>query len=402
MKIPMAGESCCDSEEGGESCCPGNNVVDLDSLMAGQASQEVCCGGPPPPKSNPYERAGYTLDSYVTGFLETGSEHIPLVDCKLKTRDQMGTIMARLGVTRDDYRVSPGLYGIGEPGKSSPVIVTANYKLTFDYVRKELVGVDAWLLVLDTCGINVWCAAGKATFSTGEIVERLEKTGLADKVEHRQLIVPQLGATGVAAHTVKKKTGFKVVYGPVRAADLKAFLSTGSCEPEMRCVTFTFKERFELVPVEFYLFSKKIWWIFPLLFLISGIGNSLFSVNLALHRGLIASLVVILGGFAGAVAVPLLLPWIPGRAFAWKGLLMGVVFSIFTLGFIAESLGIIGSLSVLCTMCAVSSYLAMNFTGSTPYTSATGVEKEMKIAIPLQLLFLALGTLLWLATPFLT
>jgi hypothetical protein len=401
VKIPMANEPCCESEQDASaSCCSGTGVVDLNSLMAGQESQEVCCGGPPPPKANPYERAGYTLEHYVQGFLDTGSEAIPLVASELSRKDHFGTIMARLGLTRDDYKVAPGLYGVGEPGKDSPVIVTANYKLTFDFVRKELTDSNAWLLVLDTCGVNVWCAAGKATFSTDEIVERIEKTGLANKVEHRQLIVPQLGATGVSAHGVKKKSGFKVVYGPVRAADLKAFIATNTCKSEMRRVTFTLKERFELVPVEFYLFGKKIWWLFPLVFILSGIGPSIFSMSMAWERGLLASMVIIFGGLSGAVAVPLLLPWIPGKAFSWKGLITGVFFTLLVLAISGRDGGLIEILSVVCLLCAISSYLAMNFTGSTPYTSPTGVEKEMKIAIPIQLLFVIVGGVLWLTAPF--
>jgi CO dehydrogenase/acetyl-CoA synthase gamma subunit (corrinoid Fe-S protein) len=73
--------------------------------------------------------------------------------------------------------------------------------------------------VLDTQGINVWCAAGKGTFGTDELVHRIEATQLHDVVRHRVLILPQLGAPGVAAHDVKKRSGFTIEYGPVRTAN---------------------------------------------------------------------------------------------------------------------------------------------------------------------------------------
>ncbi|HQL32652.1 MAG TPA: hypothetical protein PK969_05305, partial [Treponemataceae bacterium] len=67
----------------------------------------------------------------------------------------------RLGIGRNKASVTPGLYFIGSPGAASPVLVSANYRLSFDALRKELSGIDAWILVVDTRGVNVWCAAGK-------------------------------------------------------------------------------------------------------------------------------------------------------------------------------------------------------------------------------------------------
>jgi hypothetical protein len=136
--------------------------------------------------------------------------------------DWLGALSVRLDIGRMNYRVSPGLYSVGHPDATAPVFVTANYKLSFDHLRRALRGLGAWLLVLDTDGVNVWCAAGKGTFSTEELCRRIESTGLGSVVSHRRLILPQLGASGVAAHTVAKATGFTVVFGPVRAEDIPA------------------------------------------------------------------------------------------------------------------------------------------------------------------------------------
>jgi CO dehydrogenase/acetyl-CoA synthase gamma subunit (corrinoid Fe-S protein) len=119
---------------------------------------------------------------------------IPGVDTRLTLGDRLGRWRVRWSIGRGSYRVEPGLYRVGRPGPASPVLVTANYKLTFDALRSELEGVDAWILVLETQGVNVWCAAGKGTFGTDELVNRVAATRLTEVVSHRKLVVPQLGA----------------------------------------------------------------------------------------------------------------------------------------------------------------------------------------------------------------
>ena len=169
---------------------------------------------------------------------------------QLTSADRWDTFQARVGINRSLHRVKPGLYALGSPTPDSPVFVTANYKLSFNALRSSLAGVDGWILVLDTHGINVWCAAGKGTFGTNELVKRIESSGLKDIVNTRVLILPQLGATGVMAHIVKKRTGFKVEYGPVRAEDLKEYLRNRQATAEMREVRFSIKDRLTLIPVD--------------------------------------------------------------------------------------------------------------------------------------------------------
>ena len=147
--------------------------------------------------------------------------------------DYIGEIRCRLGSFRMGYRVSPGLYAIGEPDANADVFVSANYKLSFDKLRKELKGLSAWILVLDTKGINVWCAAGKGTFGTAELVKRIREERLEGLLLHRRVIVPQLGAPGIKAHEVRKETGFRVSYGPVEA-DISTYITGYKATPEMR------------------------------------------------------------------------------------------------------------------------------------------------------------------------
>jgi len=307
----------------------------------------------------------------------------------------------RWGIGRDTYIVTPGLYALGSPTSESPVVVTANYKMTFDLVRRDLDGLDAWLLVLDTKGINVWCAAGKGTFGSDELLARINACGLAEVVSHRRLILPQYGAVGVAAHTIRKQSGFKVIYGPVRVIDLPGFIAADYQATEgMRSATFCFYERLVLTPVEFIVLWKEIAWAFPTLLILGGIGPHWFSFAAAWQRGLTAWLIGLLGVLCGAVLTPLLLPWLPGRAFAFKGGLVGI-----TLGLLCglawvDSLGLMNGLASALSIGALSSYCAMNFTGSTPFTSPSGVEKEMRRAIPLQVAALLAAAALWIWTAF--
>jgi len=325
---------------------------------------------------------------------------VPQVESRLRVVDVAGRWAMRWGFGRSRYRIAPGLYAIGAPTADSPVLVSANYKLSFDILRRDTDGLDAWILVIDTKGINVWCAAGKGTFGTAEIVARVKAVQLDKVVGHRTLIVPQLGAVGVAAHEVKKGCGFSVVYGPVRAADIHAFIAAGNqATAQMRRVTFTTRERFILTPVELTVFWKKILWIMLGLFVTGGIGPGLFSFSAAWARGSAAIGVSLTGLFCGAVLTPTLLPWIPGRQFALKGALIGLAAGTALLA-ACTSWSVAAAIAIVFGIAAIASFTAMNFTGSSTFTSPTGVEKEMRQAIPLQAAAAVIAVIGWIWSAF--
>ncbi|CAG0944795.1 partial Corrinoid/iron-sulfur protein large subunit, partial [Anaerolineae bacterium] len=193
----------------------------------------------------------------------------------LSFADYWDHFLVRWGVNRMAHRVEPGLYALDNPNSDSPVFVTANYTLSFDALRSALAGKDAYILVLNTQGINVWCAAGKGTFGTDELVNRIEATGLRDFVKHRVVIVPQLGAPGIAAHEVKKRTTFKVEYGPVRASDLPEYLTTRVATPEMRRVRFDLRDRLAVIPVELVFAIVPLMIAAAIAFLFGGVFASL-------------------------------------------------------------------------------------------------------------------------------
>ena len=303
------------------------------------------------------------------------------------------------------YTVDPGLYAVGDPDERSPVLVTANYKMSFDMLRGALPGRDIWVLVLDTKGINVWCAAGKGTFGTAELVARIASSGLERVVSHRKLILPQLAGPGVAAHHVKTLAGFTVIYGPIRARDLPAFLDGDlKATPEMRRKTFTMLERAVLIPVDFVSALKWFIVILPLLLFLGGLGGSGRFWAHAFDHGLLAVMVFLAAICAGTVFTPLLLPWLPGRAFALKGMNLGLGVAVCLVALrwgpalsMADRLEM---LALLFLLVAITAYLAMNFTGASTYTSLSGVRKEMRWALPLELGGCIVGLMLWLISRF--
>ena len=329
--------------------------------------------------------------AFVGGVLETPVGPVPQVDTVLAWRDRWGGLLVRLGFGRMRYTVEPGLYAVGAPQEDSPVLVTANYKLSFDHLRVALAGLDAWILVLDTNGINVWCAAGKGTFGVAALCAQVAANRLAQLVRHRRLVVPQLGASGIAAHTVKRQSGFAVAYGPVMARDLPEFLGRGmQATPEMRRKIFSLRERAVLVPVEVVIACK---WALPLsavLFAASGLfGEASFWENALAHGGWsVAGLWT--GIVAGTVFTPLLLPVLPGRAFALKGgaagLMAALVFLAVFFSWAGASSGNgLSGLAWLLLIPAIASFLGLEFTGASTYTSLSGVKKEMRLAVPLQI-----------------
>jgi hypothetical protein len=380
----------------GQPSCTGEekNIFPIHPGSAG------CCNGGDETQAKSPDPGQW----FVAGSIATPAGHVPRVTSELEWRDHWGAIKARWGVGRMGYSIDPGLYALGVPDRESPVLVSANYKMSFDELRSALPGRDLWILALDTKGINVWCAAGKGTFGTEELVRRIGSSGLKEIVSHRSLILPQLGAPGVAAHTVKKLSGFGVRYGPIKAVDLPAYLDAGfKATNAMRLKTFPLRERAVLIPIELVEALKAALIAAPVLFLLAGIGGPAgFWANAAAY-GSFAVIALFSAVLAGAVLNPLLLPYLPGRAFSTKGLWLGAAVALVALHALDRYdpsgwAGRLGILAWLLIVPAVTAYLAMNFTGASTYTSRSGVNREMRWALPLEIGMGAGGLVIWMVS----
>ena len=333
---------------------------------------KTCCSGQAPfasiqEKIMPVMPTG----PWVTGLHQTPAGAVPLIGTRLGFKDTMDHWRARWGIGRDSLQVQPGLYAVGNPGPEAVVLATANYKPSFDALRKELNDLDAWVLVLDTKGVNVWCAAGKGTFGTDELARRIGATRLKDVVSHRTIILPQLGAPGIAGHSIKAMTGFRVVFGPVRAHDIKPFLENNmQATPAMRTVRFDLWDRAAVVPIELVMVMKYFLALLGVIALWQW-----FAGNLSLEHMISATLPILGTLLLGTAVVPVLLPWIPPRSFTLKGLALGLVWTVAIGAY--QGWGLIPFLGNLLLLPAVCAFLALNFTGASTFTSQTGVNREI-------------------------
>ncbi len=325
------------------------------------------------------------IPEWVTGSSMTPAGLVNKVSTDLSRTDYWEHVKCRTSAYRNKYTVTPGLYAVGEPDRNSDVLVSANYKFSFDMLRRELGGLNAWILVLDTKGINVWCAAGKGTFGTDELVKRISAAHLHEVVAHRRLIVPQLGAVGVSAFRVTQATGFKVSYGPVRAKDISAYIRAGyKGTREMREVKFSVFDRLVLTPMEINPAMKKFPLYVALILLIFGLSPSGIFFQEAFTGGLPFLLLGLVSVLAGTLITPALLPFIPFRSFAAKGWIVGLL-SVLLATKLMVPLNQDDVLLLLFTYLffpMASSYLALQFTGSTTFTGMSGVKKELRIALP--------------------
>ncbi len=196
-----------------------------------------------------------------------------------------------------------GLYRIGYPDRRSPVLVTGNYDLTVRRLVRAVDGrVDCWLVVSNSRGINVWCAAGGGYFTAGDVISAIRTSGVMEVVDHHALILPQLCANGVDGWRIRRETGWGVHWGPVRAGDIPLYLSTGRKKTDaMRHVLFPLKDRLEMTTAVLFFYAA-----------ILGVAGALFWRPYALTVLALTALISYVYG--------VFLPWLPGRDGLAKGI----------------------------------------------------------------------------------
>jgi NAD-dependent dihydropyrimidine dehydrogenase PreA subunit len=149
-----------------------------------------------------------------------------------------------------------GLIEMGNPDRNSPVFITCNYHLTVERIKRVLGGIDCFLLVTNSRGHNVWCGSTGGHFTNHNAISILKTSGIEELVNHRNVILPQLAATGIESTIIKKKTGWKVIWGPVYAKDIPAFIENKFKKtPQMREVKFPLIQRIEMAVMWAFPFS---------------------------------------------------------------------------------------------------------------------------------------------------
>lgn len=335
------------------------------------------------------------IDHAIDGEVKIKDRIIKRIKCKLQSKDKLGDFAAITGINRDNYMIKPGVYAVGNPTSYSPMLVSCNYKYTFDKLREEIEGMNLWLLILDTNGVNVWCAAGKGTFGTKELVNRINKERIREIICHNNLIIPQLGASGISVDKLKRATGFNGIFGPIRSSDIKEFICNDfKASEEMRTIAFPLPERIALTPLNFVQNLHFYLMILALFILINLINNDLRFNSGIIKLGIMNSIPFFIGLVVAAVIFPIIMPLIPFRSFALKGLCLGIICAIFTVAnygtfYTYGNLWMV--ISVILILIPMIAYIALNFTGSTPITSFSGAVKETLWTLPISLISSSLG-----------
>ncbi len=216
-----------------------------------------------------------------------------------------------------------GLMEIGNPGPDSPVFLTGNYHLTVQRVKRALKGMNCFLLVSNSRGINVWCGAAGGHLNNHSVISVLKTSGIEERVNHRKVIAPQLAASGIEPRVIRKKTEWNIVWGPVYARDIPAFvMNQGEKGTEMRIVKFPLGQRIEVA----------VMWAFPLS-LVAGLLSALFWPRMNLQLNLLIWGV----SFLVFLLFPLYAKWLLRRKFDFLRILF-FFWGIFLTGLLAYSL----------------------------------------------------------------
>jgi len=191
------------------------------------------------------------------------------------------------------FPTKTGLRVLGNPDRSSPVFLTGNFGLTVERVEQALRGIDGYLLVANSRGVNVWCAATGGLFTDHDVVSVLKTSGIEDRVDHRHVVLPQLAATGIDGKSIRDKTGWKVVWGPVEADAIAPFLAQRmKATRAMRRVRFPWRQRLEMAvawafPISFLACALALLWpavVLPVVGLVWAVALILF-LGFPLYEG---------------------------------------------------------------------------------------------------------------------
>ncbi|MDP2953870.1 MAG: acetyl-CoA decarbonylase/synthase complex subunit gamma [Chloroflexota bacterium] len=137
-------------------------------------------------------------------------------------------ITLRMNIYTDPQKpiqVSPGIYPIGSPKASAPLLITTNFSLTYFSVAGEVEAsrFPSWLLVVDSEGLSVLTAWAAGKFDAARIAKAVKGGEVAKSVGHKSLVIP--GHVAVLMGELEEELpGWKIMVGPREAIDIGGFL----------------------------------------------------------------------------------------------------------------------------------------------------------------------------------
>jgi acetyl-CoA decarbonylase/synthase, CODH/ACS complex subunit gamma len=139
-------------------------------------------------------------------------------------------LVARMNLFSDPQRpqaTTEGIYEINGPDENSPVAITCNFSLTYFIVSGEIENtrMPAHLLIKDTEGLSVMTAWAAGKFGADNIGGFVKKSGIADRIKHRKIIIPGYIAQE-SGGLEEQLPGWEIMVGPREAAHLLSYLKT--------------------------------------------------------------------------------------------------------------------------------------------------------------------------------
>ncbi|MBN1803143.1 MAG: methyltransferase domain-containing protein [Candidatus Lokiarchaeota archaeon] len=304
----------------------------------------------------------------------------------------------------DSVPIEPGIYQSGNPNKDSPILVTANYEYSYIKLLKHLKGIDAWILCVDSNGINVWCAARGNDFGNRQLLEAVEATGIQAITEGRTLILPQLAAGGVSIPNLPKnsdKFKFQVKYGPVWSSTLPEYLKFDMKEKneKMRILKFNLSHRMRAWITHTTFLFRKIFLVPILAFFFIFLILAFPFGQIWTHKSLIF-LEIVLWILITNVLISMLFPLSSfSRKFIYKSLFFGIL-NLIALGSISYLIH--GQNPFILWMIIFQFWLGffstMSFSGYTMTTNPKEIQAEYplftkinKVILISSLIFLTIG-----------
>jgi ubiquinone/menaquinone biosynthesis C-methylase UbiE len=315
-------------------------------------------------------------------------------------KSQLNVFRCLLTGQIDHIPIEPGIYRSGNPDKNSPIIATSNYIYTYIKVMRALKGIDAWVLCVDSRGINVWCAARGGNFGVRELLEAVKATNIEELTNTRTIILPQLSAGGVDSRVLPQNSQefpFKIKYGPVWAKNLPEYLETQPArKPEkMKIAKFSLKHRMRagLTHLTFLLRKVFLWPLLGLLLVAFGL-NTFSPLNISYIN---IGEIIIWIGFTNLIIAGLFPIVNFTRKFLIKGLSFGIL-NVILLGSLTWIFynSIVTILFFSPFFLWLGFFCTMSFSGYTFATNPGEIQEEYPIFRDINLVLLVVSVILLL------
>jgi len=114
---------------------------------------------------------------------------------ELRIEEALVLLTVRQNIYTDPQKplqIEPKLYSVGKTTKTSPLLVTTNFSLTYYTVLGEVEAskVPSYILSVDTEGMSVLTAWAAEKFNAQKIAQAIQKNAISDVIDNKQVNIP--------------------------------------------------------------------------------------------------------------------------------------------------------------------------------------------------------------------